>query len=216
MSNMILEVTELNRYVNRMLQSDALVSSCLLRGEISGFKAYPSGHWYFTIKDRQCSIRGVMFRGSAMRMSFRPKDGDKVLMHGAVKIYEENGTYQFVADTMRLDGIGDLYYQFEQLKQKLQAEGLFDQSRKRPLPARPRKIAVITSEAGAVLHDIRKVSAARDPGVPLVLLPVPVQGDGAAEKIAEALRTAGTIPMVDVIIVGRGGGSMEDLWEFNE
>ena len=212
----VLQPVELNRYVNRLLQDDWLTHSLRLRGEISGFKAYPSGHWYFTVKDSEGAVDCVMWRSSAMRMSFRPQNGDRVIMHGTVKVYEVTGRFQFVADSMRPEGVGDLYRQFELLKQKLQDEGLFDQERKRPLPMRPRRIAVITSQAGAVLHDIRHVSAARDPGIPLVLLPVPVQGPGAGEQIAEAVRIAPSLPDVDVIIVGRGGGSMEDLWCFND
>lgn len=216
MNDWILDVSTLNRYVSDALGADPVLRSMRLRGEVSGFKAYPSGHWYFTLKDERCRISCVMFRQHAMRMSMRPHDGDQVILHGAVRLYEEGGTYQFVADSMRPEGVGSLYQQFERLKAKLQEEGLFDAARKRNLPVRPRKIAVVTSVAGAVLHDIRMVSARRDPGVPLVLLPVAVQGEGAAEQIAAAVRKAGTLPLVDVIIVGRGGGSMEDLWAFNE
>ena len=212
----VLNVSELNGYVGRMLKADSVLRSLRLRGEVSGFKAYPSGHWYFTLKDERCRISCVMFRSDAMRMSFRPREGDAVVLHGAVRMYEEGGTYQFVADSMRPEGVGLLYRRFEQLKAKLQAEGLFDSGRKRMLPARPRKLAVVTSEAGAVLHDICKVSRERDPGVPIVLVPVPVQGAEAAPKIAQGIRLAGTLPGIDVIVVGRGGGSMEDLWCFNE
>ena len=212
----ILEVSDLNEYVRAMLNADPALRSIRLRGEISNFKRHSSGHWYFTLKDDRCRISAVMFRQNAMRMSIRPMDGMSVIVSGQVSLYPESGTYQVYCDNMRPDGVGTLYQQFEALKQKLQAEGLFDQARKRPLPWRPRKIAVVTSETGAVLHDIRRVAARRDPGVPLVLLPVQVQGVGAAEDIARAVRRAGKLPGVDVIITGRGGGSMEDLWAFNE
>ncbi|MBQ7137735.1 MAG: exodeoxyribonuclease VII large subunit [Clostridia bacterium] len=212
----ILEVSDLNEYVRATLNADPALRSIRLRGEISNFKRHSSGHWYFTLKDDRCRISAVMFRQNAMRMSIRPMDGMSVIVSGQVSLYPESGTYQVYCDNMRPDGVGTLYQQFEALKQKLQMEGLFDQARKRPLPWRPRKIAVVTSETGAVLHDIRRVSARRDPGVPLVLLPVQVQGVGAAEDIAAAIRRAGKLPGVDVIITGRGGGSMEDLWAFNE
>ena len=216
MPEWILEVSDLNEYVRAMLNADPALRSIRLRGEISNFKRHSSGHWYFTLKDDRCRISAVMFRQNAMRQSIRPMDGLSVIVSGQVSLYPESGTYQLYCENMRPDGVGTLYQQFEALKQKLQLEGLFDQARKRPLPWRPRKIAVVTSETGAVLHDIRRVAARRDPGVPLVLLPVQVQGQGAAEDIAAAIRKAGTLPGIDVIITGRGGGSMEDLWAFNE
>ena len=216
MPEWILEVSDLNEYVRSMLNADPALRSVRLRGEISNFKRHSSGHWYFTLKDDRCRISAVMFRQNAMRMSLRPMDGMRVIVSGQVSLYPESGTYQVYCENMRPDGVGTLYQQFEALKQKLQAEGLFDAARKRPLPWRPRKIAVVTSETGAVLHDIRRVSAQRDPGVALLLLPVQVQGQGAAEDIAAAIRRAGTLPGIDVIITGRGGGSMEDLWAFNE
>ena len=216
MPEWILEVSDLNEYVRALLNADPALRSIRLRGEISNFKRHSSGHWYFTLKDERCRISAVMFRQNAMRQSIRPMDGMRVIVSGQVSLYPESGTYQLYCENMRPDGVGTLYQQFEALKAKLQAEGLFDQARKRPLPYRPRKIAVVTSETGAVLHDIRKVSAQRDPGVPLVLLPVQVQGAGAAEDIARAIRKAGKLDQVDVIITGRGGGSMEDLWAFNE
>ena len=216
MPEWILEVSDLNEYVRALLNADPALRSIRLRGEISNFKRHSSGHWYFTLKDERCRIAAVMFRQNAMRQSIRPMDGMRVIVSGQVSLYPESGTYQLYCENMRPDGVGTLYQQFEALKAKLQAEGLFDQARKRPLPYRPRKIAVVTSETGAVLHDIRKVSAQRDPGVPLVLLPVQVQGAGAAEDIARTIRKAGQLDQVDVIITGRGGGSMEDLWAFNE
>ncbi|MBE5769137.1 MAG: exodeoxyribonuclease VII large subunit [Clostridiales bacterium] len=216
MAEWILEVSTLNDYVRRSLDDDPVLRNVRLRGEISNFKANAAGHWYFTLKDERSRIACVMFRSQVMRMSMRPRDGMSVILTGRVSLYEATGSYQFYADAMRPEGVGTLYQQFEALKMRLQQEGLFDPARKRPLPYRPRKIAVITSRTGAVLHDIRQVAAHRDPGVPLVLLPVQVQGEGAAAEIAAAIRKAGTLPDVDVMIVGRGGGSMEDLWAFNE
>ena len=216
MADWIMEVSDLNEYVRRTLASDPMLRQLRLRGEVSNFKRHSSGHWYFTLKDERCRIACVMFRQNAMRMSLRPTDGMRVVVSGSVSLYAEGGSYQFYAEAMRPDGQGSLYQQFEALKARLAAEGLFDAGRKRPLPLRPRKIAVVTSRTGAVLQDIRRVAAARDPGVPLVLLPVKVQGEGAAEEIAAALGRAGTLPGVEVVIVGRGGGSMEDLWAFNE
>lgn len=216
MSEWILQVSDLNEYVRRSLAADPMLRSLRIRGEISNFKAHTSGHWYFTLKDDQARIACVMFRQNAMRMSLRPRDGMAVVLSGSVSLYPQTGAYQFYAEAMRPDGVGGLYQQFEALKAKLASEGLFDPGRKRPLPLRPRRIAVVTSRTGAVLQDIRRVSAGRDPGVPLVLLPVRVQGEGAAEEIAAAIRRAGTLAGVEVIITGRGGGSMEDLWAFNE
>lgn len=216
MTGFVMEVSDLNDYVRRTLAGDPMLREVRLRGEISNFKRHTSGHWYFTLKDARCRIACVMFRQNAMRMSIRPADGMQVIVTGSVSLYAEGGTYQLYCEAMRPDGQGTLFQQFEALKARMQAEGLFDAARKRPLPLRPRKIAVVTALTGAVLQDIRRVSAARDPGVPLILLPVKVQGAGAAEEIAAAVRRAGTLPDVDVVIVGRGGGSMEDLWAFNE
>ena len=216
MSEWVLEVSEVNEYVRQLLQNEPALRKVRLRGEISNFKRHSSGHWYFTLKDERCRIAAVMFRQNAMRMSIRPMDGMSVIVSGQVGLYSEGGSYQITCDSMRPDGIGTLYQQFETLKNRLAAEGLFDEEHKRRLPYRPKKIAVVTSETGAVLHDICMVSRARDPGVPLVLVPVQVQGAGAAESIAQGIRRAAKIPEVEVVIVGRGGGSMEDLWAFNE
>lgn len=216
MSEWVLEVSEVNEYVRQLLQNEPALRKVRLRGEISNFKRHSSGHWYFTLKDERCRIAAVMFRQNAMRMSIRPMDGMSVIVSGQVGLYSEGGSYQIICDSMRPDGVGTLYQQFEALKNRLAAEGLFDEEHKRRLPYRPKKIAVVTSETGAVLHDICMVSRARDPGVPLVLVPVQVQGAGAAESIAQGIRRAAKIPEVEVVIVGRGGGSMEDLWAFNE
>ena len=163
MPEWILEVSDLNEYVRATLNADPALRSVRLRGEISNFKRHSSGHWYFTLKDDRCRISAVMFRQNAMRMSIRPMDGMRVIVSGQVSLYPESGTYQVYCENMRPDGVGTLYQKFEALKAKLLAEGLFDQARKRPLPWRPRKIAVVTSETGAVLHDIRKVSASATP-----------------------------------------------------
>ena len=209
-------VTRLNQYVRESLRADSMLRSVILTGEVSGFKPYRGGQWYFDLKDETSVINCVMFGEGVRSASFMPRNGDQVRLHGRVDLYLASGRYQFVADSIRPDGVGTLYQRFEALKAKLQAEGLFESSRKQQLPWRPQKIAVVTSEAGAVLRDIVKVSRARDPGVPLVLVSVPVQGAAAAPVIAEGIRKAGRIPGVDVIITGRGGGSMEDLWCFNE
>ncbi len=209
-------VTRLNQYVRESLRGDSLLRSVILVGEVSGFKPYRGGQWYFDLKDETSVINCVMFGDGVRSASFMPRNGDQVRLHGRVDLYLASGRYQFVADSIRPEGVGTLYQRFEALKEKLQAEGLFDAARKQSLPWRPQKIAVVTSEAGAVLRDIVKVSRARDPGVPLVLVSVPVQGANAAPLIAAGIRRAGRIPGVDVIITGRGGGSMEDLWCFNE
>lgn len=216
MSEWILEVSDLNEYVRQVLLSETVLRRVRLRGEISNFKRHSSGHWYFTLKDSQCRIAAVMFRQNAMRMSVRPQDGMSVIVSGQVGLYSEGGTYQITCDSMRPDGVGSLYQQFERLKARLQDEGLFDAERKRLLPFRPRRIAIVTSQTGAVLHDIRMVAMHRDPSIPLVLVPVQVQGQTAASDIVRGIGKAAKLPQVDVIIVGRGGGSMEDLWAFNE
>ena len=165
MSEWVLEVSEVNEYVRQLLQNEPALRKVRLRGEISNFKRHSSGHWYFTLKDERCRIAAVMFRQNAMRMSIRPMDGMSVIVSGQVGLYSEGGSYQITCDSMRPDGIGTLYQQFEALKNRLAAEGLFDEEHKRRLPYRPKKIAVVTSETGAVLHDICMVSRARDPGV---------------------------------------------------
>ena len=216
MTDRALTVSQLNGYVRTALERDPLLQSLTLRAEISKSTFNSSGHWYFTVKDDSCAVDCVMFRSDVARLSFRPRTGDAVLMSGRVSLYPQTGRYQFYCRSMRPDGVGDLYRRFEELKERLAREGLFDQARKRTLPARPHKIAVVTSRTGAVWHDICQVSGGRDPGVPIVLWPCRVQGEGAADEIAQAIRTASALPGVDVLIVGRGGGSMEDLWCFNE
>ena len=214
MREMILTVAELNEYVRRVLASDPIVRNIRIKGEISNMKRHSSGHWYFTLKDAQSRIQCVMFRQYAQGARLIPRDGMRVTLFGSVGLFMRDGTYQFYAEDIREDGLGELYLQFEALKNRLAAEGLFDAALKRPLPLLPKKIGIVTSPTGAVLQDIRNVAARRFSSIPLVLYPVKVQGEGAAEEIAQAVEALG--PRVDVLIVGRGGGSLEDLWPFNE
>jgi exodeoxyribonuclease VII large subunit len=207
-------VTQLNTRVKEILGSNAGLSNVWVTGEISNLKKYPSGHYYFTLKDQGSQIRAVLFAGSRSRMDFEPQENMKVTAFGRVDIYVPNGSYQFIADTMRRSGIGDLYRAFEELKRKLDAEGLFKESRKRPLPTYPRRIGVVTSEKGAVIHDIITTSAGRFPA-DIVLAPAMVQGEGSGDSIVRGIELLNKVG-VDVIIVGRGGGSIEDLWAFNE
>ena len=216
MQGVTLTVSQLNDYVRRSLASDPILQRINLRGEISNFKMYSSGHWYFTLKDEQSRIDCALFRQYTFGIRFRPQDGMKVLVSGSAGLYVQGGKYQFYADGMEQDGMGELYRQYLELKEKLTAEGLFDAARKRPLPLLPRAVGIVTSASGAVLHDIRTVSGRRFPGIPLVLRPAQVQGEGAARDIAAGIAQVSRFPGVDVVIVGRGGGSMEDLWAFNE
>ncbi len=207
-------VTQLNTRVRELLTASPQVRDQWVSGEISNLKRYPSGHYYFTLKDPGSEIRAVLFARSRARVDFEPQDNMKVLAFGSVDMYVQRGSYQFIVETMRKSGVGDLYAAFEALKTRLGEEGLFDPSRKRPLPPFPGRIGVVTSEKGAVIHDIITTSASRFPA-DIILAPALVQGEGAAASIVkgiELLNRAG----VDVIIVGRGGGSIEDLWAFNE
>lgn len=216
MKGLTLSVTQLNEYVRRTFASDPMLHGICLTGELSNLKRHSSGHWYFTLKDDEAAINCAMFRQSALTLQFRPENGQRVRLFGSVGLYTKTGSYQFYADVMEPDGIGDLYLRFEALKRKLMQEGLFDASLKKPLPLLPRGIGIVTSKTGAVVHDIARVAWRRYPGMPLYLFPVKVQGEGAAQEIARALHAMDKLPDVDVIIVGRGGGSMEDLWPFNE
>lgn len=211
-----LSVSELNDYVRRALASDPALRFISLRGEISDFKRYASGHWYFTLKDEESRIQCVCYRQYASQIQFTPENGMKVILQGAVGLYTVSGSYQFYTESITLDGIGELYLKYEALKAKLMKEGLFDVSRKRPLPMLPRAIGVVTSRSGAVIHDIATVTRRRFPGMQIILRPAQVQGEGAAEDIAAGIEEMAQLPQVDVIIVGRGGGSLEDLWAFNE
>ena len=216
MRGLTLTVSQLNEYVRRSLASDPMLHGLCLTGELSNFKRHTSGHWYFTLKDEEAAINCAMFRQAAMGVRFRPENGQRVRLFGSVGLYARTGSYQFYADAMEPDGLGELYLRFEALKQKLAAEGLFDPSLKKPLPLLPRGVGIVTSRTGAVVHDIARVSWLRYPGMPLYLCPVKVQGEGAAAEIAAAIRLLDAFADVDVMIVGRGGGSMEDLWAFNE
>lgn len=209
-------VSDVNRYLKDLLAREPLLSGLSVRGEISNFKQYPSGHCYFTLKDANSALKCVMFRSRAQYLRFLPQNGMQVVAGGTISVYERDGVYQLYVDSLMPEGTGDLALAFEQLKKKLSAKGLFDQSRKQPLPAFPKKIGVVTSPAGAVLRDIYRVSKRRWPSVQLVLYPVQVQGEGAAEQIARGIDFFAEEYAVDVIIAGRGGGSMEDLWAFNE
>lgn len=207
-------VTQLNTRVKELFNSSPGVRDVWVSGEISNLKRYPSGHYYFTLKDPGSEIRGVLFAGSRSRMDFEPLDNMKVLAYGHADMYVQRGSYQFIVETMRRSGVGDLYAEFERLKAKLEAEGLFDRSRKRPLPKYPRRIGVVTSPTGAVIHDIITTSASRFPA-DIILAPAQVQGEGAAVSIVSGIEMLNRYG-VDIIIVGRGGGSIEDLWAFNE
>lgn len=216
MKGLKLSVTQLNDYVRRSLASDPLLQGVCVTGELSNLKRHVSGHWYFTLKDEDAAVSCAMFRQAAMGLNFRPENGQRVRVYGNVGLYVKTGSYQLYADAMEPDGVGELYLRFEALKRKLSAEGLFDASRKKPIPPLPCGVGIATSKTGAVVHDIARVSWRRFPGMPLYLYPVRVQGDGAAQEIAAGIRALDAMSEVDVIIVGRGGGSMEDLWAFNE
>lgn len=212
----ILSVKELNRYMRMKLESDATLADVWIRGEISNFTHHSSGHMYFTLKDTDSRIKCIMFASHNQRLPFKPKEGARVIARGNVSVYERDGQYQFYATHMQPDGIGSLYLAFEQLKQKLEGEGLFAPQRKRPLPRYPRTIGVVTSPTGAAVRDILTTLARRYPQAAVILYPVLVQGKGAAPSIVKALRTLNDMGEADVLIVGRGGGSLEELWAFNE
>jgi len=207
-------VTQLNTRVRSVLSESPTVNDVWVMGELSNLKKYPSGHYYFTLKDSTSEIRGVMFKHSRTRIDFEPQDNMKVTAFGKVDLYVERGTYQFVVETMQRSGVGDLYLAYEALKKKLEGEGLFDRSRKRQLPLYPKVIGVVTSPTGAVIHDIITTSGRLFPA-DILLYPAQVQGEGAAESIVKGIKALNK-EKVDVLIVGRGGGSIEDLWAFNE
>ena len=212
----LLSVTELNEYLRCLMEGDALLSDILVRGEVSNFKNhYATGHLYFSLKDETGAVRAVMFRSYASRLRFQPENGMKVIVHGRVSVFPRSGDYQIYVNEMQPDGAGALAVAFEQLRRKLEAEGLFDEARKRPLPPYPTRIGLITSPTGAAVRDMLQVLGRRDPLSDVVLFPALVQGPGAPESLVKGLRCfAGEVP-VDLIIIGRGGGSMEDLWCFN-
>lgn len=212
-----LTVSQLNFYTKSLLEGDEQLQRLWLRGEISNCRGrYRSGHLYFSLKDENAAVRCVMFKNSADRLRFEPADGMRVLAAGRVSLYERDGQFQFYADDMQPDGLGALSVAFEQLCARLRAEGLFNEARKRPLPRYPGRIGVVTSKQGAALQDILSILARRWPLAKIVLCPVPVQGEGAAEEISRAIDFLGNARRADLLIVGRGGGSLEDLWAFNE
>lgn len=209
-------VTQLNRYVKEKVESDAYLANVLVKGEISNFKHHFTGHMYFTLKDENSLIKCVMFKTYTGHLSFIPKDGMQVMVLGTVSVFERDGVYQIYAKAMQEEGKGDLHQEFENLKAKLEKEGLFAVAHKKPIPFLPKCIGVLTSNTGAVIRDIMNVATRRNPNVHIRLLPVPVQGPGAAEKIAKGIQIMNDKQLADVIIVARGGGSLEDLWTFNE
>lgn len=211
-------VSDLNRYVRERLETDIRLREVSVQGEVSGFKAYPSGHWYFTLKDAQAQLSCVMWRSRAERSRFRPREGEAVSALGRVTLYEARGQYQFEVASLQPAGAGALYQQFLLLKAQLEAEGLFDPARKRPLPRLPRRIGLVTSAAGAALHDMLTILRRRAPLAEVVLAPAAVQGPEAPEQLVAALRRLAALPAAtrpQVVIAGRGGGALEDLWAFN-
>ena len=216
MQQQIVSITQLNDYLKARMDSDPHLSSIAVRGEISNYKVYPSGHHYFTLKDETSQLRCTMFKSSAMRLRFKPVDGMKVIAMGSVSVYVRDGRHQLQCTAMAIDGIGDLYAQFEELKKRLEAQGLFDPAHKKPLPKYPGVIGVVTSEVGAAIHDILRILRARYPLAAVRLLPVRVQGREAPDEIAGAIYYANQHKLADLLIVGRGGGSIEDLWAFND
>ena len=211
-----ISVSELNNYIKEKVGNDEFLNNVYIKGEISNFKHHYTGHLYFTLKDENSLIKCIMFKTYTANLNFAPKDGMKVLILGTVSVFERDGIYQIYCKAMQEDGIGDLYAKYERLKNKLQEEGLFDKAHKKEIPFMPKVIGVLTSQTGSVIRDIINVSTRRNPNVYLRLLPVPVQGEGAAIKIADAIRLMNDKKLADVIILARGGGSIEDLWPFNE
>ena len=216
MAQQVLTITQLNEYIRGKLDSDGLLNAVAVKGEISNYKLYPSGHHYFTLKDEASALKCVMFKGNALRLRFRPENGMKIIAMGKVSVFPRDGAYQLYCTAMALDGIGDLYAAFEQLKKKLAAQGLFDPAHKKPIPKFPGTIGIITSAAGAAVHDMLRILNKRYPLSKVRLLPVRVQGAEAPGEIAAAIRYANHHRLADLLIVGRGGGSIEDLWAFNE
>ena len=212
----IFTVSEVNQFIKDLLDNVPPLQEILLRGELSNYKVYPSGHHYFTLKDSQCSLRCVMFKGSAMRLRFRPENGMQVIAAGRISVYPRDGAYQLYCTGLSPEGVGDLSVAFEQLKEKLRKEGLFNEEHKKPLPKYPRRIAIVTSPAGAAVHDMIRILRRRYPIAKVLLLPVRVQGTEAPAEIAGAIRYADRHRLADIIITGRGGGSLEDLWAFND
>ena len=216
MAQQILSITQINEYIRSKMDADGLLNAVAVRGEISNYKVYPSGHHYFTLKDEGAALKCVMFKGNAMRLRFRPDNGVKVIAMGKISVFPRDGAYQLYCTAMAMDGIGDLYAAFEQLKRKLEAQGLFDPAHKKPIPKYPGVIGIVTSSAGAAIHDMLRILRKRYPLAQVRLLPVRVQGAEAPGEIAGAIRYANLHRLADLLIVGRGGGSIEDLWAFND
>lgn len=212
----IYSVSEINKYIKNILDEQPELWNVQVAGEISNFKRYPSGHCYFTLKDKNSLLKCVMFRNKAMSLNFDPRNGDMVVAVGRIQVYERDGVYQMYTDMLLQQGAGDLMVAYEKLKAKLESEGLFAESRKQVLPLNPKTVGIITSPAGAAVRDIITVSRRRNPGVKLLLYPVKVQGDGSAAEVAAAIEFFNRNKLAEVLIVGRGGGSIEDLWAFNE
>ena len=212
----ILSITQINEYIRSKMDADPLLTEVAVRGEISNYKLYPSGHHYFTLKDEGGALKCVMFKGNAFRLRFRPENGMKVIALGNISVFPRDGAYQLYCKSMAMDGIGDLHAAFERLKKKLAAQGLFDPAHKKPLPKYPQTIGIITSAAGAAVHDMLRILKKRYPLSRVLLLPVRVQGVEAPPEIAAAIQYANIHHLADLLIVGRGGGSIEDLWAFND
>lgn len=216
MEQKVLSITQVNEYIRAQMDRDILLNNVAVHGEISNYKMYPSGHHYFTLKDEGAALKCVMFKGNAMRLRFRPDNGMKVIAMGKVSVFPRDGAYQLYCTAMAMDGVGDLYAAFEQLKAKLAAQGMFDPAHKKTLPKFPGTIGIVTSEAGAALHDMLRILKKRYPLSQVRLLPVRVQGAEAPGEIAAAIGYANHFRLADLLIVGRGGGSIEDLWAFND
>ena len=216
MEQTVLTISQINEYIRNMMDSDGLLSSVAVRGEISNYKVYPSGHHYFTLKDEASALKCVMFRGNSLRLKFRPDNGMQVLAVGKISVYPRDGAYQLYCTSLIPDGVGDLHTAYEQLKAKLSAEGLFDPAHKKPIPQYPEVIGIVTSSAGAAVHDMLRILHKRYPISKVRLLPVRVQGVEAPDEICAAIRFANAHHLADLLIVGRGGGSLEDLWAFND
>ena len=209
-------VTDLNLYIKEKIAGDEALNAVVVKGEISNFKNHYTGHLYFTLKDEKSLIKCIMFKSYADRINFKPKDGMKVMVFGSVSVFERDGIYQIYVKAMKEDGKGDLYEAYEKLKADLEKEGLFDETHKKKIPLKPNIIGVLTSQTGSVIRDIINVSTRRNPNTYIRLFPVPVQGPGAAEEIARGIKLMNEKRLADVLIIGRGGGSLEDLWPFNE
>lgn len=215
-AEMAISVTDLNKYIKDKIADDEYLNNVLIKGEISNFKHHYTGHMYFTLKDENSLIKCIMFKSYAQKLMFEPKDGTKVFVFGTVSVFERDGIYQIYVKAMEEDGVGDLYTKYQKLKKELEEKGLFDVTNKKKIPLMPKVIGVLTSQTGSVIRDIINVSTRRNPNVYIRLLPVPVQGEGAAEKIAKGIEYMNQNNLADVLILARGGGSLEDLWPFNE